>query len=125
MKKRIYTLIFTIICNLFVFSGGIYAQNNVSENVISKPTKGNELIIGIPKMTDKTLYLFTNSIGQINGISYDTYCPKHNLVLLTYNPDLFTEPKDVIEAIQNTDFNLQMLIKEGTFREVKQMCSEN
>ena len=111
-----------------MFSGVLQAQT--SDN-LDKPaanslnSKGKELILGIPKLTDKTLYNLTGAIGQISGLKYDTYCPKHNLVLLTFDPTKFNRGEEVIQAIKDNDFNLQMFIKEGNFREVKQMCSEN
>ena len=125
MKNKTLIIIFTIICSHLFFSEASSAQNTISESTISKPVKSKELIIGIPKMTDKTLLLFSNAIGQIHGMTYDTYCPKDKLVLITYDSKVFPRSGDVIDAIKNTDFNLQMFIKEGTFSEVKQNCSEN
>lgn len=123
MKNKLTIITFSIIWIFVIFSGVLHAQNTETKSgVIEDAVTPQELVLGIPKLTDKTLFLITGIIQETNGLKYETYCPKHNLILLTYNPKLFIRPEDVVESILGHDLNFQIFIKVGNFDVVKEMC---
>jgi hypothetical protein len=88
-------------------------------------TAYNELIIGVPKISDKTLEIITEAIKSIEGTEYIMFCPEQKLILIKYNNSIFPNKEDVIKAIENKNISLPMFIKEGTFDGVKELCGNN
>ena len=145
--KRIIFLIFGL-CFIFIFD--TYSQEVLPVNQESKSTKSGindkilteiernelqkfnnsgdniiqELILGVPKVTEKNLYLLTDIIDRTKGVTYTKYCPKHRLVLLKYNATIYAQKEDVVRAIKSQKFPLTVLLKKGTYNDAfaLEMC---
>ncbi|MFH0865109.1 MAG: hypothetical protein V1904_02870 [Bacteroidota bacterium] len=115
-SKLIFALIFTGAFLLFLIPAK--AQTTLTTGTAAL----SELVIGVPKITEKTLFTLTEAIKTIEGAEYVMFCPEHNLILIKYNPSIFQKKEDVLKAIENKDVKLPMFIKEGTFEGVKDMC---
>ncbi len=115
-----------VVCSLMIVSFVANAQTETkgTTQINDNSSVSRELILGVPKISEKTLYLLTSTILQIEGLQYETYCPKHKLVLVYYNPKKFVRPEEVVQAINDMDFSLNIMIKNGGFKEAKEMCSE-
>lgn len=111
----------TFIFYLMVAFNPVMGQNDivVSDNQF---VKSQELVLGVPKASEKNLGVLTDIISKIPGLKYDSFCPHHNLVLITYDTKLFNTPEEVIRAIQESNFNMPIFVKEGGFMDANEMC---
>jgi hypothetical protein len=97
----------------------MYAQNSKTP-AIDKCT--NESILGVPKVSEKNLFLLTSTAAKIKGIKYIDFCEKDKLLLLKYDPAVFAKQEDIIKAFQAQNIMMPMVIKTGTFEGVKDLC---
>jgi hypothetical protein len=103
-------------CFLFLIANTAIAQTaDQKENI-------KELILGIPKVSDKTISMVTDAIRQIEGLEFVRYCPEHKLVLVKYDERSFPKGEDVVSALQKKNISMPMFIKEGGFDSVKDLC---
>ncbi len=115
---RNITLAF-IVFSFFLISSTINAQTaNNSEEVSSNNLKIGELILGIPKLTDKNLFLITEALKKIKGAQFKQYCLEQRLVLIKYDKKIFSTKDEIIEAIKRQNVQMPMFVKEGTFAEM-------
>lgn len=109
---------------VFVMTSVCVVGQETELSVNDEKGRVNDLVIGSPKFTDKTVGLFIESVSQIEGLKYLYYCKTHNLVLLTYDPKIHPDAESVIRTITERGFPLPLFQKEGTFKEVMQMCEQ-
>lgn len=119
MKKQLLFITPGTILLLVLLSAYCFSQTVKKTNPVIK-----ELILGVPKATDKNLYFLTDAISHVTGLKYNSFCQKHKLVLLTFDQKIYKGPKEVIDAIKKQKMNMPMFVKEGTFKEVTEMCKE-
>jgi hypothetical protein len=125
MKTIKTSFLILIVSSLFLFSSTIKAQENSQKNtqITESVSKTGELILGIPKLTDKNLFIITGALETIKGTEYIRFCPEQKLVLVKYNTKLFPNEEEVVQAILRQNVQMPMFIKEGTFAEVIDMCN--
>jgi hypothetical protein len=124
MKTIKTSFLILIVSSLFLFSSAIKAQENSQKNTQNESvSKTGELILGIPKLTDKNLFIITGALEAIKGTEYIRFCPEQKLVLVKYNTKLFPNEEEVLQAILRQNVQMPMFIKEGTFADVMNMCN--
>lgn len=111
-------MVIAITITLTLFSENVQSQTVVKENPMS------ELILGIPKASEKNFSLVTDAIFQVKGIELVQFCPVHQLALIKYDKNTFATKEDVVRALQAKNLSMPMFIKEGSFEDVKDMCNE-
>jgi hypothetical protein len=119
-NKAFFLIIMAIA--FFFINNSANAQTPISTNsIIQTPTK-SELILGVPKVTDKNLFLILNAVEQIPGLQYKSYCSAQKLILITYDSSVFNRKTEIIEAITNKGVQMPMFVKEGSFADVNNLC---
>ena len=116
--------IFLLSCILLFVFANVQAQTEKKE---SKPVQDRctkELIIGVPKVSEKNLFLLTETVPKIKGLKYIDFCEKDKLLLLKYDQEMYQKPEEVIKAFQGQNIVMPMLIKTGTFEDVKEICTK-
>lgn len=96
------------------------AKQQAKEEAEKRAT--TELILGLPKISDKTLFIITETAQKINGLIYVNFCEGHKLAMFKYNKELFEKPEDVIKAFEHENVIMPMLIKQGNFNDVVDIC---
>lgn len=81
-----------------------------------------ELILGLPKISDKTMFIISETTLKINGLVFVSYCDGHKLAMFRYNSDIFETPEAVIKAFEKENVFMPMLVKQGAFKDVEEMC---
>jgi hypothetical protein len=126
MKTNGILLAFLLATTLFLLNSSMQAQNTIgtdnSQQTISQKVNMAELILGVPKVSDKTIDLITTTIQKVNGVEFIKFCAEYKLVLIKYSTKLYPLKQDVIDAIKRQGVTMEMLIKEGTFAGVEQIC---
>ena len=84
-----------------------------------------ELILGLPKVSEKNLFIIAETAAKIDGLVYVQFCEGHKLGLFRYNKELFRSSEDVIKAFEKENVIMPMLVKQGSFKEIEEMCSTN
>lgn len=120
--KSVFLII--IVSYLFLFSSEIKAQADSKDHATINDANAisGELILGVPKISDKTLSILTSALEKIRGIKYQMFCPEHKLILVKYNPKIFPSGDDVIKAILKQNIQMPMFVKDGTFEGVMEIC---
>lgn len=111
-----------IFLGLLIFSSSLQAQTKNKEEKPIEDKRFVELIIGVPKVSEKNLFVLTETVPKIKGIKYVDFCEKDKLLLLKYDPEIFPKREDIIKAFQAQNIVMPMLIKEGIFKDVEEMC---
>jgi len=114
---KIYITAFLILLSLFSLA-------QTSDDKELKETY-KELIIGVPKVSEKNLYLITNTINEYKGLQFVMFCPKDCIVLVKYDPRDFEKTGDILDIFKEKNINMPMFIKEGSFKDVIDDCQEN
>lgn len=81
-----------------------------------------ELILGLPKISDKTLFIISETTLKINGLVFVSFCDGHKLASFRYDKELFEKPEDVIKAFEKENVFMPMFVKQGSFKNVEEMC---
>jgi len=118
MKSTKIKMIFLL--GFFLFALKPAQAQTISNRQDEKCT--NELILGVPKVSEKNLFLLTSTAAKIKGLKYIDFCEKDKLLLLKYDPATFTKQEDIIKAFQAQNIVMPMIIKTGTFEGVKNLC---
>ena len=100
----------------------VHAQNKKTSTATKEDKCTNELIMGVPKVSEKNLFVLTSAIPKIKGIKYVDFCEKDKLLLLKYDKDVYSKQEDVIKAFHEQNIVMPMIIKSGTFEGVKELC---
>lgn len=114
-----------------LFSAGTFlilsVSNNTSaqsgqviEKINSKESK--ELVIGIPKITNKHLPELISIIESTSGMEYVEFCQKQRLVLVKYDDKVFNRCEGISTLLKSKGFNLPIQIKKASFKDVAIMC---
>lgn len=82
-----------------------------------------ELILGLPKISDKNLFIIIETAAKIDGLVYVQFCEGHKLGMFRYNKELFRSSEDVIKAFEKENVIMPMLEKTGSFKDVEEICS--
>lgn len=82
-----------------------------------------ELILGLPKISDKTLFIISETTLKIKGLVFVSFCEGHKLASFKYDKEIFATPEDVIKAFEKENVLMPMLVKEGGFKDVEEICS--
>lgn len=114
--------------SLFVAAGFVaIAQDDISTKAKQKAEADKaataELILGLPKVSDKTLFIIEETSQKINGVVFVKFCEGHKLGMFHYNKELFETPEAVVKAFEKENVIMPMLVKTGDFKEVEEMCS--
>lgn len=118
-KNRFFLLFSGI---FLLFFAPIHAQKDTKETKPAEDRCTKELILGVPKVSEKNLFLLTSTSEKIKGIKYIDFCEKDKLLLLKYDLEMYPRPDDVIKAFQSQNIVMPMLVKVGTHESVKEMC---
>jgi hypothetical protein len=105
-------------CFLILIANTAIAQTTDQNNI------NKELILGVPKLTNKTLDIVTNAIKQTEGLEFVQYCTSHQLILVRYDEKLFPARENVVRALEAQNVSMTMLIKEGNFEGVMELCQQ-
>jgi hypothetical protein len=119
MKPNKIKIIFVLLGIFFYILEPAHAQTN---NNPKEEKCTSELILGVPKVSEKNLFLLTSTVTKIKGLKYIDFCEKDKLLLLKYDPATFTKQEDIIKAFQAQNIVMPMIIKTGTFEGVKDLC---
>lgn len=114
--------------SLFVAASiAVNAQEDAKAKLKAESDKRatTELILGLPKISDKTLFIISETTLKINGLVFVSFCDGHKLASFRYDKELFEKPEDVIKAFEKENVFMPMLVKQGSFKEVEEMCSTN
>jgi len=76
----------------------------------------------LPKISDKTLFIISETTLKIKGLVFVSFCDGHKLASFKYNKEIFEKPEDVIKAFERENVFMPMLVKQGTFKDVEEMC---
>lgn len=98
------------------------AKANDKKKLESKKAATTELILGLPKISDKNLFIISETTLKIEGLYFVSFCDAHKLAMFKYNKDLFEKPEDVIKAFEKENVFMPMLVKQGDFKGVEEMC---
>lgn len=82
----------------------------------------SELILGLPKISDKTLFIISETTLKINGLVFVSFCDGHKLASFRYDKELFEKPEDVIKAFEKENVIMPMYVKQGNFKDVEEIC---
>lgn len=115
-----------MICSLILFfsAGSVQAQADKKENKPVEDKCNQELIIGVPKVSEKNLFLLTETASKTSGMKYIDFCENDKLLLIKYDQEIYPRPDDVIKAFREQHIIMPMLVKEGRFEDVKEMCEK-
>jgi hypothetical protein len=97
---------------------------SVQSQTVAGDKKTGELVLGVPKISDKTLPDLKEAITKTKATEFVAYCPSHQLVLVNYDERTFTSKQAVVDAIMIQKIELTLYIKEGGFNEARELCSE-
>lgn len=124
-KTNIISLLSVFIFFISASVQGQSAANKETDTKIIQKTDTSfiELIIAVPKLNEKNIYVLTDAINSIEGLRFFMFCPVHSFVLVKYSPNLFPQKEDVIKTLESKDLKLVMYIKQGNFDAVKEMCA--
>jgi hypothetical protein len=81
-----------------------------------------ELLLGLPKISEKTLFIISETSLKIKGLNYVGFCEGHKLGMFKYDQSVFKKPEDVIKAFEKENVFMPMYIKEGGFNDVEDIC---
>lgn len=109
---------------LFLFAPLLNAQTEKKDSKVVEDKCNKELILGVPKVSEKNLFLLTETVPKIKGLKYIDFCEKDKFLLLKYDQEIFLKPEDVIKAFQQQNIVMLMLVKVQTFKDVKEMCAK-
>lgn len=112
----------------FVASFAVYAQDDVTkvkQKIENEKMATAELILGLPKISDKTLFIISETTLKIDGLVFVGFCDAHKLAMFRYNKEYFSAPEDVIKAFELNNVIMPMFVKQGTFIDVEEMCATN
>ncbi|MDP2385539.1 MAG: hypothetical protein Q8M29_04150 [Bacteroidota bacterium] len=118
-----------LILSLFVVASfAVNAQDDAKAKAKKQKEESNkaataELILGLPKASEKNLFILEEATQKINGLVMVQFCEGHKLGMFRYNKEIFATPEDVIKAFEKENVIMPMLIKEGTFKDLEEMCS--
>ena len=117
-----------LILSLFVVAGfAVNAQDDAKAKTKQKEESNKaataELILGLPKVSEKNLFILEETTLKISGLVMVQFCEGHKLGMFRYNKELFATPEDVIKAFEKENVIMPMLVKEGTFKDLEEMCS--
>jgi hypothetical protein len=73
----------------------------------------SELFIGVPKISNNTLFTFTETINSTEGAEYVMSYPEHRLILIKYENKIHPTKEDIVKTIENKNITFLMYIKEG------------
>ena len=123
-KTSLFVLMFLFSTVTFVNAqddARIKEQQKIEAEKLAAST--NELVLGLPKISDKTLFIISETSLKIKGLTFVSFCEGHKLALFRYSKETFAKPEDVIKAFEKENIIMPMFVKEGNFKDVEEMCS--
>ena len=81
-----------------------------------------DLVLGIEDLSEKKAGVIKDEIESIQGVIYKDYCPKMNLILLTYDETKFESKEFVVKAISRKLSKITFQIKEGSILDIQHSC---
>ena len=120
-KLYLFKKITKTILLLILITGAISAS---AQAIAVNEQLNDEVVIGVPKITDKTLSIITETALTIPGIRFEIFCNEHRIITFRYNRELFNSPNEIVKAFKKKNIHMPMNIKEGsTFKDVKELCN--
>ena len=104
----------------------VKAQDNAKSKAKKEADKNAtaELVLGLPKVSEKNLFTITGTTEKINGLIFIQFCESQKVALFKYNKEIYSKPEDIIKAFEERNVIMPMMVKEGGFMEVKEMCAQ-
>lgn len=113
----------SLIMLFFAASLALNAQEDAAKRKIESDKRATaELILGIPKISDKTLFIISETSLKIKGLVFVSFCDAHKLASFRYDKELFEKPEDVIKAFEKENVFMPMYVKQGGFKDVEEIC---
>lgn len=100
----------TAFCLLFLICGISYAQSQTSNTT-------HEAVIGCPDVTEKQIDHIQQQLDQLPGIHVLGYEAEHQLILVKYDPSLYTDGPAVTQFIGTQFINQRFYYKPNRTRE--------
>lgn len=121
--KNIFILpLILVLTACLAFNGAAQTSFDESSKISTEKTK--ELVLGIPKLSEKLLPDLVNIIETTKGLSYVKYCEEHRLVLVRYEGSLYPRKEAIVKAIKDREFYPEIFIKETSFEGVEELCGQ-
>ena len=121
----------SLVLLFFVVSIGANAQEDAKKKEEQRKQKMEsdklataELVIGLPKVSEKNLFVITGTTEKIKGLVFVQFCEQHKVALFNYNKELFQKPEDVVKAFEEQNVIMPMYVKPSSFQEIKEMCAQ-
>lgn len=90
----------------------LFLMINVKD-VSAQASKSEDLIIGFSSLTKTDIEKIRKEIAGLN-VQIGLVCYNHNAVVFTFDPDIVSDPKEVImAAVDKADTSTSPVIKEG------------
>jgi hypothetical protein len=122
MKKIKLVTVILLAGNLFLFF--LPAKAQTTTTTTTGTAAFSELVIGVPKISDKTLYTFKETINSTEGAEYVMFCPEQRLILIKYNSNIFPKKEDLVTALKSKCPSTTIDMKQQNFGEVKELCAQ-
>ena len=121
MKKITLAIIVSYLI-LVSFIANAQTETKGTTQINDNNSISGELILGIPKLTDKNLFLITDALTKIKGTQFKQFCAEQRFILVKYNPKIFQSKDEIVQAIQRQNIQMPIFVKEGSFADVMEMC---
>ncbi|HEY1039276.1 MAG TPA: hypothetical protein VGF30_07715 [Bacteroidia bacterium] len=121
----------SLVLLFFIASIGVNAQEDAKKKEEQQKQKIEadkrataELVIGLPKVSEKNLFVITGTTEKISGLVFVQFCEQHKVALFNYDKELFQKPEDVVKAFEERNVIMPMYVKPSSFKEIKEMCAQ-
>ena len=120
--KRFTQFFVTALVISFLSVVSLFGQDN--DDSIDIQDKKQQIILGIPKITNKTLPIVTGALEKISGAEYVMFCPKDKLLIIEYDLKIYPDEEDLIQAFHRQNVRMPMFIKEAVIEEIIEQCQQ-
>ena len=105
MKKLLLQSLFLVVGFIAISPTKLFSQTH--------PPVVQELILGIPAITEKGYAEIKNALSSIDGVTLAAYCDQYKCFLIYYDANKIQSGSEVAKAVENLNDNYKTEIKEG------------
>lgn len=84
-----------------------------------------QVIIGHTITSNKKISILENQIKNMSGVRFISYCPNHNLFILSIDKTHYDNKVIFFNALVNYVNSTQLLLKEGEIKDIIGFCEYN
>lgn len=97
-----------------IFLGAFLLFNLIVAPKAHSQTTPNEIILGIPMLTNKSYNQIKDSLNTIDGVTLLAYCESTKLFLMSFDPAKIKSGEEIARTLRTNFPNYEIEIKSGT-----------